>query len=95
MVLTSSLFVGDGMQEWIQEESIAYECACDAIGAEIALISAKIHDELEQGKHDHMAMQTLRAERSRLFQERAKLRVKDHEGIARIRAMYGKNQIAS
>ncbi|QDQ87500.1 hypothetical protein FMZ60_07815 [Alcaligenaceae bacterium SJ-26] len=80
------------MQEWTQEESIAYECARDAIGAEIALISAKIHDELEQGRLDDMVMQTLRAERSRLFQERAKLRAKDHEEIAKIRAMHGKIQ---
>lgn len=78
------------MQGWTQEESIAYECARDAIGAEIALISAKIHDELEQGRLDGMAMQKLKAERSRLFQERAKLRIKDHEKIARIRATLGK-----
>lgn len=80
------------MQGWTQEESIAYECARDAIGAEIALISAKIRDELEQDTLDDMVMQTLRSERSRLFQERAKLRVKDHEEIARVRAAYGKIQ---
>lgn len=83
------------MKGWTQEESIAYECARDAIGAEIALISAKIHGAFEQGGLDDTAMQTLRAERSRLAQERARLRVKDHEEIARIRAVYGKIQTVS
>lgn len=83
------------MREWTQEESIAYECARDAIGAEIALISSKIHAELEQGRPDGIAMQRLRAERSRMFQERAKLRFTDHEEIAKIRAIYGKIQTAS
>lgn len=74
------------MQKWTQEESATYEYARDAIGAGLAIISARIHDELEQSRFDSVVVLKLKAKRSRLFRERAKLHINNQAKIARIRA---------
>lgn len=77
------------MAEWTQEEAIAYECAGECITDMMAIYSGQIDDENRKEKPDADRLATLRAERSKLAQERAALHVHDHADIARIRAEYG------
>lgn len=49
----------------------------------------QIADEASKAVPNTARLASLRAERSWLFQERAGLRVKDHEKVARVRAEYG------
>jgi len=77
------------MQEWTQEEAIAYECACEAITHLRAILTGEIEEELEKPKPDKAHLQNLYEESSRLFRERAELQIKDHTEIARIRSQYG------
>lgn len=77
------------MAEWTQEEAIAFECARECITDMMAICTGQIADESRKGSPDTERLAALRAERSRLAQERASLHVYDHAAIARIRAEYG------
>jgi hypothetical protein len=77
------------MAQWTQEEAIDYECAREVITDLIAIHSRQIAEESRKEYPDAERLESLRAERSRLFREQTGLRVKDHAGIARVRAEYG------
>lgn len=74
---------------WTQSEAVAFECAREVITDMHAILTGQIADEASKAAPDTARLASLRAERSRLFQERAGLRVKDHEKVARVRAEYG------
>lgn len=77
------------MQQWTQNEAIAFECACEAITDMMAFQSSQIADEESKRTPDAIRIRQLYAERSRLAQERASLRVDNQSQIAKIRAEYG------
>lgn len=74
---------------WTQSEAIAFECAREVITDMHAILTSQIADEASKAVPNTARLASLRAERSWLFQERAGLRVKDHEKVARVRAEYG------
>lgn len=78
------------VQTWTQDEAIAFECARDVITDMQGILTSQIFEETDKEQPDNQRLASLRAESSRLFQERAALHLKDHEKIARIRAEYGK-----
>lgn len=77
------------MQKWTQAEAVAFECAREVITDLRAIITGQIAEESSKEHPDAERLATLRAERSRLFRERAGLRVKDQAAVARIRTEYG------
>jgi len=77
------------MQQWTQDEAIAYECACEAITHLRAILTGEIAKESRKSHPDEQRLKDLYAERSQLFRERAELHVTDQAKISRIRADYG------
>jgi hypothetical protein len=75
--------------KWSQDEAIAFECAREVITDLHGIFTGQIAEESGKSQPDAERLASLRAERSRLFQERAGLRVKDHAEIARVRTEYG------
>jgi len=71
------------MQKWTQTEAVAFECAREVITDLRAILTGLIDDESSKEHPDAERLATLLAERSRLFRERAGLRVKDHAAVAR------------
>ena len=77
------------MKQWTQTEAVAYECAREVITDLMAIQTGQIAEESSKPHPDAARIADLRAERSRLFRERADLRVNDSAEVARIRAEYG------
>ena len=77
------------MKQWTQEEAVAFECAREVITDLMAIQTGQIAEESGKQTPDAARLAALRAERSRLAQERAGLHVGDHTHVARIRAEYG------
>lgn len=77
------------MQQWTQDEAIAFECAREVITDMMAIQTGQIADEGNKAAPDADRLACLRAERSRLSQERAALHVDDLAAVARIRTEYG------
>jgi len=77
------------MREWTQAESIAYECAQATITDLIAVLSGQIAEESSNPRPNAVRLASSRAERFRLFRERAGLQVDDHAHIDHIFAEYG------
>lgn len=77
------------MQKWTQEEAVAFECAREVITDLMAIQTGQIAEEARKPQPDAARLASLRAERSRLAQERAGLHVGDRAAVARIRAEYG------
>lgn len=77
------------MRGWTQDESIAFECAREAITDLRSIIMGEIYEENSKEHPDTGRLAELNAERSRLFRERAELHVHDHAAVARVRAEYG------
>jgi len=77
------------VQQWTQDEAIAYECAREAITHLRAILTSEISDEEKKSEPDAQRIASMRAESTQLFRERETLSVKDHEQIARIRQEYG------
>ncbi len=77
------------MKQWTQEEAVAFECAREVITDMMAIHTGQIADERAKPQPDPARLAQLRAERSRLAQERAGLHVGDRAEVARIRAEYG------
>lgn len=77
------------MQQWTQDEAIAFECACEAITDMMAIHTGQITDEANKAEPDAGRVASLRAERSRLSQERLALHVDNQDEVARIRTKYG------
>ena len=77
------------MQQWTQEEAIAFECAREVITDMMAIQTGQMAEEASKAAPDADRLASLRAERSRLAQERAALHVDDLAAVARIRTEYG------
>ena len=77
------------MKQWTQEEAVAFECAREVITDLMAIHTGQIAEESGKLAPDAARLAVLRAERSRLAQERAGLHVGDHSDVARVRAEYG------
>jgi hypothetical protein len=77
------------MQEWTQDEAIAYECAREVITDLRAILISQVYEESKKSHPDAELLERWEAESQRLFRERANLQVHDHAEIARIRAEYG------
>lgn len=77
------------MQKWTQDEAIAFECAREVITDLRAILTSQITEEANKEHPDTQRLTELRTERSRLFRERAGLRVKDHTTVSHVRAKYG------
>lgn len=77
------------MEKWTQSEAIAFECAREVITHLRAILTGQIAEEASKERPDAERVAALHAERSRLFRERAGLRVKDQATVARVRAEYG------
>ena len=75
--------------KWTQDEAIAFECACECITDMMAIYTGRITDEKRKDTPDTDKLAEMRAERTKLAQERAALHVSDHANIARIRTNYG------
>lgn len=75
--------------QWTQDESIAYECACEVIGDLRAILTGEIAEEMAKQSPDGERVAMLSEERSRLFVERDSLEVKDAAAVARVRSEYG------
>ena len=74
---------------WTQEESVAYECAREVITDLSSICTSRIYGELDKKTPDHGLVASLRARRTRLFNERRGLMVENQEEIARVRKEYG------
>lgn len=77
------------MQQWTQDEAIAFECAREVITDMMAIQTGQMAEEGSKAAPDGDRLANLRAERSRLAQERAALHVDDLAAVARIRTEYG------
>lgn len=77
------------MQAWTQEQAIAFECAREVITDLMAIQTGQIAAEASKNEPDATCIENLRAERSRLAQERSNLHVGDHANVARINDEYG------
>lgn len=75
--------------KWTQSEAVAFESAREVITDMHAILTSQIDEESSKSSPDAARLASLRAERSRLFQERAGLHVHDHAEVGRIRAEYG------
>jgi hypothetical protein len=75
--------------QWTQEEAVAFECAREVITDLMAIYTGRIAEEAGKAQPDADRLATLRAERSRLAQERTGLHVENQAEVARIRAEYG------
>ncbi len=74
---------------WRQEESIAYECAREAITDLSAICTGRIYDERAKQNPDHSLIASLEARITQLFNERRGLTVFNQEEIAKVRREYG------
>ena len=77
------------MQKWTQDEAIAFECTREVITDMMAIQTRQITDEANKDAPDVDRLASLRAERSRLAQERNALHVDDLAAVSRIRSEYG------
>ncbi|MCW8208085.1 hypothetical protein D8B24_13725 [Verminephrobacter aporrectodeae subsp. tuberculatae] len=77
------------MEQWTEEDAIAYECACDTINDLMSIKTRQIADESRNPHPDPVRLESLQAERSRLAREWEDLYVDDHVQVARIRVEYG------
>lgn len=73
------------MEKWTQDEAIAFECARECITHLMAILTTDIASSAFTPEQ----CEKLRARRSGLAAERAKLNVHDYADIARIRSIYG------
>lgn len=74
---------------WTQEQAIAFESARECITDLAGIYTGLIEDARRQAFPDEVLIQSLRARRSALAQERAELRLQDGERIAKVRQEYG------
>lgn len=77
------------MQEWTQEQSINFECACECIADLIAIRQSEIYAEESKATPNERLLTDLRSEVGALWRERERLSVHDAAEIARIRTEYG------
>ena len=66
---------------WTQDQSIAYESACDGVSHVISHLQAKVYSTTDQSEAE-----ALRAEVTRWWERRARLKVWDADEVAQLRA---------
>jgi len=74
------------VEQWTQDEAIAFECARECISHLMAILTAK----MASGELTPEQREKLSVRRSELALERTRLRLRDHANIARIREVYGR-----
>lgn len=72
-----------------QEEAVAFECARECISDLMAIYTGRVAEEEASPNPDRRQIEVMRAERSRLAQERAELRLHDRAHVASIMDKYG------
>lgn len=77
------------MKHWTQDETIAFECAREAITEMMAIQTGQLAKEAAKAAPEADRLASIRAERSRLAGQRTALHVDDLADIARIRTEYG------
>lgn len=77
------------MIQWTQDQAIAFECAREVITDMMAICTGRITEEAAKEAPDADQMAALRADRSRLAQERKTFHVTDDAEVTRIRTEYG------
>jgi hypothetical protein len=75
---------------WTQEQAIAFESARECITDLAGIYTALIEAARAQAVPDEVRIQSLRATRSALVQERSELRLHDGDRIAEVCRVYGK-----
>ena len=70
---------------WTQEQAIAFEVATESMTMVIGILQGEIYD----AGQDHDKVASLRAEVSRIWEERRALYVTDDAAVAAARAKYG------
>lgn len=77
------------MEQWTQEEAIAFESARECITHLMAIQSSLLCEEENKRNPDQTSIDKYKAELSRLFKERAALTVTNQTEVARVRSEYG------
>lgn len=78
------------MEMWTQEQAIAFETARECITDMMAICTGKLAHERAKAVPDDRVIADILAERTRLAQERARLRVLDDVGVAHATEVYGR-----
>ncbi len=77
------------MEQWTQDEAIAFECGREVISDLMGIQSGLIYLEENKPNPNQANINKYRAELSRLFKERAALTIGNQAEIARVRTEYG------
>lgn len=75
--------------EWNQAEAIAFESARECINDLIGIQTSLVEKERRRQTPDAAAIEALQSRVSALVDERMSLRLKDREGVQRVREAYG------
>jgi len=77
------------MEQWTQDEAIAFECARECITDLMGIQSGLLCEEENKPNPDQASIDKFKAELSKLFRERTALTVTNQTEIARVRSEYG------
>lgn len=78
------------MTTWTDEQLADYECALETIGNVIALKAREIEQERAKPLPDAAHVTELRRQQASLADERGRLRIGQHDAVARAIEQYGK-----
>lgn len=78
------------MALWTQDQAIAFEVARECISDLMGICSGQLTKERAKTAPDEKVIAEILVERTRLAQERARLRVLDDAGVARATEVYGR-----
>lgn len=78
------------MTIWTDEQLADYECALETIGNVIALKARDIEEETAKPAPDADRLAELRRQQAELAGERSRLRINDHDAVARAVEQYGR-----
>ncbi|CAH2898040.1 MAG: hypothetical protein PPHEMADM_3163 [uncultured Paraburkholderia sp.] len=78
------------MTTWTDEQLADYECALETIGNVIALKARDLEEEKAKPAPDADRLAELRRQQADLAGERSRLRIRDHDTVARAIEQYGR-----
>ncbi|ABO60533.1 conserved hypothetical protein (plasmid) [Burkholderia vietnamiensis G4] len=78
------------MTTWTDEQLADYECALETIGNVIALKARDIETEKTKPSPNSDRIDELRRQQAELADERSRLRIGDHDAVARAIEQYGR-----
>ena len=84
-----NLYQRNHTMQWTQTQSIAYECAREAITHLMAIYTGQIYEEKKKAKPDLERIAELSNLRTKLIDVRRSIRATDDAQVAQIRAEYG------